>query len=71
MKEFTKRNRGNNNGNDGSTFCISWIVLVCGNEKVIAESLEELEVKAKVEEILIDSDEKAKRYEFTGSQPLE
>ncbi len=39
-------------------------------KKLIAESLEELEAKAKVEEILIDSDEKAKKYEFTGSPTI-
>lgn len=36
-------------------------------KKLIKESLEELEVKAEVEEILIDTDEKAKKYRFVGS----
>ncbi len=36
-------------------------------KKLIKESLEELKVKAEVEEILIDSDEKAKKHNFVGS----
>jgi len=36
-------------------------------KKLIKESLEELKVKAEVEEILIDSDEKAKKHSFVGS----
>ncbi len=36
-------------------------------KKLIRESLEELGVKAEVEEILIDTDEKAKKYKFIGS----
>lgn len=36
-------------------------------KKLIRESLEELGVKAELEEILIDTDEKAKKYEFVGS----
>ena len=36
-------------------------------KKLIGESLEELEVKAEVEEILIDTNEKAKKYKFVGS----
>lgn len=39
-------------------------------KNLIAESLKEFEVKAKVEEILIDSDEKARKYEFTGSPTI-
>lgn len=35
--------------------------------KLIKESLDELGVKAEVEEILIDSDEKARKYNFVGS----
>jgi len=36
-------------------------------KKLIKESLEELGVKAEVEEILIDTDEKVKKYRFAGS----
>ena len=36
-------------------------------KKLIKKTLEELEVKAKVEEILIDTDEKAKKHNFVGS----
>ncbi len=36
-------------------------------KKLVKESLEELGVKAEVEDILIDTDEKAKRYNFVGS----
>jgi len=36
-------------------------------KKLIRESLEELGVEAGLEEILIDSDEKAEKYEFLGS----
>ncbi len=36
-------------------------------KRLIKESLEELRVKAEVEEILIDTDEKAKKYNFVGS----
>lgn len=36
-------------------------------KKLIRESLKELGVKTDIEEILIDSDEKAKKYNFVGS----
>ncbi len=36
-------------------------------KKLIKESLKELKIKADVEEILIDTDEKAKKYNFIGS----
>lgn len=36
-------------------------------KKIVKESLEELGVKAKVEEILIDTNNKAKKYKFVGS----
>jgi len=36
-------------------------------KKLIKESLDELGVKAEVEEILIDSDEKTRKYNFVGS----
>ena len=36
-------------------------------KKLIRESLEELGIEAGLEEILIDSDEKAEKYEFLGS----
>jgi len=36
-------------------------------KRLIKKSLEELGVKAEVEEILIDTDEKAKKYNFVGS----
>lgn len=34
---------------------------------IVRESLRELGIKAKLEEILIDTDEKAKKYKFLGS----
>lgn len=36
-------------------------------KKLVRESLNELGVKAELEEILIDTDEKARKYRFTGS----
>jgi glutaredoxin len=36
----------------------------------IKESLEELGVKADIEEILVDSEEKARNYEFVGSPTI-
>lgn len=36
-------------------------------KKLVKESLKELGVKAGIEEILIDTDEKAKKYKFVGS----
>lgn len=36
-------------------------------KNLIRRSLEELGVRAEVEEILIDTDEKARRYDFVGS----
>ena len=39
-------------------------------KELIKEGLEELGVKAKVEEILIDTDEKAKKYNFVGSPTI-
>jgi len=36
-------------------------------KKLIKESLEELGIKAEVDKILIDTDEKAKKYNFVGS----
>jgi len=36
-------------------------------KKLVRESLAELGAKAKLEEILIDTDEKASRYKFLGS----
>lgn len=36
-------------------------------KKIVRESLNELGVKAKLEEILIDTDEKARKYKFLGS----
>jgi glutaredoxin len=36
-------------------------------KELIEESLEELGIKAKIEEILIDTEEKAKKYRFVGS----
>jgi len=36
-------------------------------KELIKESLEELGVKADIEEILVDSEEKARKYEFVGS----
>jgi len=39
-------------------------------KKLIRESLKELGVKADIEEILIDSDEKAKKYKFVGSPTI-
>ncbi|NIO21570.1 MAG: DUF2703 domain-containing protein [Candidatus Aenigmarchaeota archaeon] len=39
-------------------------------KKLIKQSLKELNLKAKVEEILIDTDEKAKKYNFLGSPTI-
>ncbi len=39
-------------------------------KKLIKESLKELGSKSKVEEILIDSDEKARKYHFVGSPTI-
>lgn len=39
-------------------------------KKLLRESLKELKTKAVVEEILIDSEEKAKRYQFRGSPTI-
>lgn len=39
-------------------------------KKLVRESLEELGIKAHIEEILIDSDEKARRYNFIGSPTI-
>lgn len=39
-------------------------------KKLLRQSLEELKVEAEVEEILIDSDEKAKKYQFVGSPTI-
>jgi glutaredoxin len=36
-------------------------------KELVKESLEELGVKADIEEILVDSEEKARNYEFVGS----
>ncbi|MCP8317594.1 MAG: DUF2703 domain-containing protein [archaeon] len=36
-------------------------------KELIKESLEELGVKADIEEILVDSDKKARKYKFVGS----
>ncbi|MGQ9788956.1 MAG: DUF2703 domain-containing protein [Candidatus Hadarchaeaceae archaeon] len=36
-------------------------------KKLVRESLNELDVTAEVEEILIDSEEKARKYQFSGS----
>jgi len=44
-----------------------WCVKTKG---LIRESLKELGVKANVEEILIDTDEKAKKYRFAGSPSI-
>jgi glutaredoxin len=39
-------------------------------KKLLRESLKELKIKASVEEILIDSDKKAKNYQFVGSPTI-
>jgi glutaredoxin len=39
-------------------------------KKLIRESLRELGIKSDIEEILIDSDEKAKEYNFVGSPTI-
>jgi len=39
-------------------------------KKLLRESLKELKIEAEVEEILIDSDEKAKKYQFIGSPTI-
>jgi len=39
-------------------------------KKLIRESLKELGIKAEVEEILVDTDEKAKKYNFLGSPTI-
>jgi len=39
-------------------------------KELIKDSLKELGAKADVEEILIDSDEKAKKYKFVGSPTI-
>lgn len=39
-------------------------------KKLLKESLGRLQVEAEIEEILIDSEEKAKRYQFTGSPTI-
>jgi len=39
-------------------------------KKLIKESLDELGVNAKVKEILIDTEKKAKKYEFEGSPTI-
>ncbi len=39
-------------------------------KKLLRESLRELKTEAKVEEILIDSEEKAKKYQFVGSPTI-
>lgn len=39
-------------------------------KKLVKESLKEIEVKADVEEILIDTDEKARKYKFSGSPTI-
>lgn len=36
-------------------------------KKLVRESLKELRVKAEIEEILIDTEKKAKKYKFIGS----
>ena len=36
-------------------------------KKLIRQALDELKVKAKTEEILIDSEERARKYQFSGS----
>ncbi len=39
-------------------------------KKLVMDSLDELGVKSEVEEILIDTDQKAKRYKFVGSPTI-
>ena len=39
-------------------------------KKLIKESLRELKIKADIEEILIDSDERARKYKFRGSPTI-
>lgn len=39
-------------------------------KELIRKSLKELNVKASVEEVLIDSDEKARKYNFVGSPTI-
>jgi len=39
-------------------------------KKLLRESLRELKTEAEVEEILIDSEEKAKKYQFVGSPTI-
>lgn len=39
-------------------------------KKLLRESLKELGTDAKVEEILVDSEEKAKKYQFVGSPTI-
>lgn len=39
-------------------------------KKLVRESLKELKVTADIEEVLIDSDEKAKKYNFVGSPTI-
>ena len=39
-------------------------------KKLLRETLEELKAEAEVEEILIDSEEKAKKYQFVGSPTI-
>ncbi len=44
-----------------------WCVKTKG---LIRESLKELDIKADIKEILIDSDEKARKYNFVGSPTI-
>jgi glutaredoxin len=39
-------------------------------KKLLRESLKELKMEAEIEEILIDSEEKAKKYQFIGSPTI-
>lgn len=39
-------------------------------KELLSKSLKELKIKAKVEEILVDSEEKAKKYKFLGSPTI-
>lgn len=39
-------------------------------KELIKKSLKELKIKADVEEILVDSDKKARKYNFTGSPTI-
>lgn len=39
-------------------------------KELIKESLEELKIKASIEEILIDTNEKARKYHFVGSPTI-